>query len=96
MPRPSPDDLDRRIRGPWDASRGDDPARRAPARAAARLRPSVPVPVGPARMVALQLNITAELHARLRIHCRETGTTVSETITRALSGLFRGEPATPR
>jgi hypothetical protein len=64
-------------------------------RAAARLRPPVPMPVGLVRMVALHLHITAELHVRLRTHCRETGTTVSETITDALSSLLRGGHATP-
>lgn len=60
------------------------------ARQGARSRP--PFRLEPTRRVAfapLSLRIATDLHARLRTHCRETGATVSETLTEALEAFLR-------
>lgn len=75
---------------PAKALRGDGIAGQEPAGAGARSRPSFRLE--PTRRVAfapLSLRIAADLHARLRTHCRETGATVSETLTEALEAFLR-------
>lgn len=74
---------------PTKTLRGDGTAGQGPA-AGARSRPSFRLE--PARRVAfapLSLRIAADLHTRLRTHCRETGATVSETLSEALEAFLR-------
>jgi hypothetical protein len=39
----------------------------------------------------LNLRIRGDLHGRLRAHCRDTGATVSETVSEALDGFLPGK-----
>lgn len=56
-------------------------------------RAASPARVEPLGGVFAQLNlrIRRDLHGRLRAHCRDTGATVSETVSEALDGFLQGK-----